>query len=168
VHIGKRGTGHALAGLVGMTDLFGAAGETVGAEGQLFFSSVTVNGSAVYGNFDEFDFDLWNLHLDGTFFATENFGVTGGVSHSEADSSGSDFNWTTWSADAAYRFAGSPFSLFAGYAYTDYDDTGGEADTWRFGIRYDFGTDSLQSSSQTGASLNGADAFASQLRKVPF
>jgi hypothetical protein len=164
VHIAKRGSGHTLAGVVGMTDIFGLSGETIGAEGQMFFSSVTVNGSAVYGNFDEADFDVWNLHLDGTFFVTENFGLTGGVNHSEADSSGSEFDWTTWSADAAYRFANSPFSVFGGYAYTDFDDAGGEADTWRIGVRYDFGTDSLQASSQTGASLNGASAFASQLR----
>jgi hypothetical protein len=167
VHFAKRGSGHSLGGFVGLTDFFGASGQTVGAEGQLFFSSVTVNGSAAYVNFDDADVDVWNLHVDGTYFFTDNFGVTGGVSHSNADDGGSDFEWTTWSADAAYRFAGSGFSVFGGYAYTDFDDAGATADTFRIGLRYDFGTDSLQSSSQTGASLNGASAFIAQAKFLP-
>jgi hypothetical protein len=163
VHAGVRSASHTIAGFVGLTDVFGSSGATIGAEGQLFFSSVTVNGSAVYASFDDGDVDITNLHVDGTFYLSENFGLTGGVSHTEAEDT-SEIDWTTWSADAAYRFANSGFSVFGGYAYTDSDDLGGEADTFRIGLRFDFGTDSLQSSSQTGASLNGANALASQLR----
>lgn len=154
VNLGMRGGSHAFYGFVGLSDVFALSFINLGVGGQLYLGNATLNGSIGWSDADDFDISTTDVRLDGTWFFTDNFGVTGQVGWAETDAGGTETDWTTLGAAAAWRFTGTDWTANAGYQNIDAD--GGDADVFRLGFSYNIGTSSERERSQAGASFNGA------------
>lgn len=154
INLGMRGDNHAFYGFAGLSDAFALSFINVGVGGQLYLGNATINGSIGYAEADDFDISVTDARVDGTYFFTDNFGLTAQVGFAEADTGGTDSDWTTLGAGAAWRFGGTGWTANAGYQNIDAD--GGEADVFRLGFTYNIGTGSERERSQAGASFNGA------------
>ncbi|MEZ6022551.1 MAG: hypothetical protein R3C16_03845 [Hyphomonadaceae bacterium] len=154
VNLGVRSDTHAFYGFVGLSDMVALSGVNLGIGGQLYMSRATINASLGYADFDTADVSITDLHVDGTWFFTDNFGVGAEAGWAEGEFS-PDIDWTTLGLFGTYRFAGSPVSVNLGYRNQDFDG-GGEVDTWRLGFTYNIGTSSEIERSRDGASFNGA------------
>lgn len=139
----------------------------LGLEGQANLAPATsVYGQAGYGNVDDlFDADIWAVRGEVRHFFTDNFRLTGSLGWSNIDVKAAP-SVDTWNAglEAEYQFAGTPFSVVAGYDHFDADDIDTNADTFRVGFRYTFGG-TLKDRDQSGASLGSASKlFGAGLR----
>ncbi|MBL8536387.1 MAG: hypothetical protein JNM59_03165 [Hyphomonadaceae bacterium] len=156
-HYGMRSDTHSVAGYVGLQDFYLYSGLAFGVEGQLHLSNTTLGGSVSHVTFGDIDLDATVAHVDGAYFITPDFSLTGSVSYGDFD--GSD--GTMWGIGGEYRFAGSPTSVSLGYRQGDMDSF--EVDAWTIGLNFDLGTGSLQERTQSGPSWSGAktlnDAF---------
>lgn len=149
VAFGTRNDSYAFYGFVGLSDLFAASATSYGIGGQYYLSNMTFNGSYGISDWDG-GLDMTNLHVDATYFFTDNLSVT-----AEAGETDLDFtDFTTLGVGATWRPDGSNFTFNAGYRNMDFDNTDG--DQWRLGFTYNMGTASERERSQSGASLNGA------------
>lgn len=148
---GVRNDSYALYGFLGHESLLVASGIQVGAGGQLYLGSATLNGTIGIVDFD--GASVTAATVDGTWFFTPNFGLTGEVGYGEADAAG-DPDWTAYGIGGTWRLTGSPVSFDFGYRQIDGD--GVDADQWRLGLSFDFGTGTAQERSQDGPSFNGA------------
>lgn len=144
---GVRNDNHAVYGFVGQTNLFFGDSLNLGVGGQMYLPRATLNGSLGYADFD--GGSATNVHVDGTYFFTDNFGVTGDLGYIDFDSG----SLNIYGVGATYRFAGSPVSLDAGYQVADGDS--GDVDFFRLGFNINFGTETAREQSQSGASFNG-------------
>ncbi len=156
VSLGTRNDHHALYGWAGLSDVVSLSATSVGVGGQLYLGQATINGSVGFTDIDAADISVTNISVDGTYFFTDNLGLTAVAGHAEADDL--DVDWTTLGVGGVWRFTDSPFTLNLGYRNLDFD--GGEVDVWRLGFTYSFGSASEHDRSRTGASFNGArEAF---------
>jgi hypothetical protein len=136
----------------GLIGIFGGAGDAtnfivrdsvrhglIGAEAQVYWGPVTLYGQAGYnstlgqltsGFFDSIQ--AWFVRGTGRFYVNPNFRLEGTVLYANGDVdfvSGvpvtQDFKTWLWRAKGEYKFAGSPFSLFALYegSQTKFDQT---------------------------------------------
>ena len=156
--LGMRNEGHAFYGFLGMSDVDAFSSTNLGVGGQLFLDRFTLNGSYGHAEIDTVNVDFDSLHIDGTYFFTDNFGVGAELGQSEIDAGGGD-EWTTLGVNGVYRFNGSPFAINAAYRNLDFD-LGGEAEVLRIGFTYNIGTSSELERSRSGASFNGARVLA--------
>jgi hypothetical protein len=137
----------------GLIGIFGGAGDAtsfilgdsmrhglIGAEGQVYWGPVTLYGQAGYnstlGGISSFFFDsfqAWFARGTARVYVNPNFRLEGTVLYANGDVdyvSGvpftQDFETLLWRAKAEYKFASSPFSIFATYegSRTKYDSTG--------------------------------------------
>src|SRR5262245_42357781 len=154
VNLGARSDSHAIYGFAGLSDFAAISFINVGVGGQLYLGNVTVDGSVGYANADDDDLSVTDASVDGTWFFTDNFGLTGRVGWAQVDEGGGgDFDATTLGVGAAWRPDGSNFTFNAGYDSVDGD--GGDGSAWRLGLTYNIGTSSERERSQSGASFNG-------------
>jgi hypothetical protein len=136
----------------GLIGIFGGVGDAsnyvfddpvrhgvIGAEGQVYWGPVTLYGQAGYnstlGQLESDIFDsiqAWFVRGTARVYATPNFRLEGTVLYANGDVdfvSGvpftQDFETWLWRAKAEYKFASSPFSIFATYegSQTKYDTT---------------------------------------------
>jgi hypothetical protein len=149
VNFGTRNDTYAFYGFVGLSDLFALSATNYGIGGQYYLSNMTFNASAGMTDWDG-GLDMSNIHVDGTYFFTDNFGVTAEAGRTDIDVT----DWTTLGVGAQWRPDGTNFTFNAGYRNLDFD--GGDADQWRIGFTYNIGSGSARENSQSGASLNGA------------
>lgn len=154
VNLGMRGDSHAVYGFVGLSDAFAISFINLGVGGQLYLGNATINGSIGWSDADDFDLSTTSARLDGTWFFTDNFGLTGEVGWAETETGGADIDFTTLGVGAAWRFAGTGWTANAGYQNVDPDT--GDADIFRLGVSYNIGTSSERERSQEGASFDGA------------
>jgi len=157
-HAFARNTGHLIGGFVnfGGTDFGGGFDYdyyTLGAEGALYMSRTTLNGTLSWSDSEDLDSSLTALDLGITHFVTDNFSIGGNVGFGEIDG-GSDF--TTLGVGGEYQFASFPISLYGGYSTTDFDGT--DADTLSLRVRYNFGG-TLFDRDRSGASLTRNAGF---------
>jgi hypothetical protein len=153
VNLGARSEGHAMYGFAGLSDMLALSFVNVGVGGQLYLGNVTVDGSVGYANSDDADLSVTDANVDGTWFFTDNFGLTGRVGWAQVDDGSNDTDATTLGVGAAWRPDGSNFTFNAGYDSVDGDNDG---NVWRLGLTYNIGTSSERERSQSGASFNGA------------
>lgn len=137
----------AFGGVLSSRDFGYASGWSLGAEGQMNLGPVVLEGEAGLGTIEAFggNADTTNADVSATWYATPDFSIGLGYYYFDIDG---DTQFDTWSLDGEYRFQGSQFSVFGGYAQTDVEDT--EIDAWRIGLRYGFGDDTLQGRRMTG------------------
>lgn len=157
VHIFTRNDSYAFGGFAGFTS-DEATGWIVGAEGAAYFDRFSLAGSVLIGAGRESDDEIFNIGGAGTFFITDNFSVGVDANWYEFDFSGSSQDGTIYGVNGEYQFAGTGFSVFAGYHASDEDYFGfdKENNTFTIGGRYNFDTPSLLARDRSGASMLGA------------
>jgi hypothetical protein len=163
VHYGVRNESHGFAGFVGVEEFFGASGIDLGVEGQFHLTNFTVNGSLGYMDFGDVDLSGYSAQVDGAYYVTPNFAITGLLSYTE-ESDSFDTDWTSYGVGGEWRFGSGPVSLLAGYRHLEIEDADG--DTWTIGFNFDLGTDSLQDRARSGPSFNGASALHNNLHQI--
>jgi hypothetical protein len=168
VNLGMSNDSHSVYGFVTMADLLASSGIGVGVGGQMHFAQASVNGSVAYLDIGEALLDsgsLTNVHLDGTWFATDNLGVYGEVGWTEGEFDGSDeTDWTTLGIGVNYRFDNSPWTVYAGYQNREFDE--GDIDSFRVGFSYAIGTGTSREEMQSGPGWNGAESVYQEIRAV--
>lgn len=139
----------AVGGVLSSRDYYYGNAWTVGVEAQKHLGNLVLEGEGSVGTVEWIYGDetgTYNFDANGTFYFTPDFSV--GVGYQYLDIDELDNGIDTWNVDAEYKFDGSPFSVFAGWAQSDYDSS--DAETWRIGGRYAFGDDTLQGRRTTG------------------
>lgn len=159
-HVISRNDSYAFGGYAGFGSAYGQTIYMVGLEGQLYMPNVTVDGALQWGDMsDGYDYTAWDARVSGSYFVNDNFAVNGGISYTSFDDY--DDNATDFNIGATYRFTGSGFSVNGSYTNEswDYGSSDADADIFRVGFSYDFGTDSLKERSQQGASFDNERPF---------
>lgn len=128
---------------------------TIGAEAQKTFDRATLTGSIAYSDF--LQAQAWNAGVDAAFYPTAALRLNGVVQYSSTDGllgSGTFDAWT-YGVGAEYRVAATPYSVFGRYETTSYDTIDIDVDTFKLGVRYNFGG-SLQDQDRAGANIGRA------------
>jgi len=163
LHYGMRNDNYSIGGFVSMDELFIYSGLGLGLEGQWYLPNMVFNGSVAYTDFSDLDVSTTSVSLDGSYFFTPNFSVTGQVSLADDEIYGDDV--TVWGIGGEYRFADQPFSIELGYRQADvYDD---DASSFTIGFNIDLGADSLYDRATNGPSLSGASYAHQTIGIVP-
>jgi len=167
VALGIRNDNHALYGHFGLSDLSGISFTNVGIGGQLYLGQATINGSLghAWSDVGGGDVTITGLHFDGTWYFTDNFGVSAEAGWAEAEFLGVDNDSDTLGIGGVYRFNNSPFAINGNYRNVDND--GFELDVWQLGFTYNIGSGSEREHSQSGSSWNGGEnLFLSSLYSI--
>lgn len=151
-------------GFGGFSSIYGQTLYMLGGEGQWNHSNFSLDGSLTYGaTSDGYDYEMWDVRIGGDYFLSPDFALNGAISNTTLEYSSGETDVTGLELGAAYRFANSPFSVEGGYRYEQWEyDGGSEADAniFRIGVSFDFGSGSLQERVQEGASFNNAISIA--------
>lgn len=147
-HLFYDGGPWAIGGVLSNRDLGVASAWLLGVEGQTHLGALVLEGEAGFGTLETFgvDADVFNADANATWYLTDSFSINGGVAIFDIDEL--DDEMVTYGIDGEYKFQNSPFSVFAGYSQTDFEDV--DVDGWRIGVRYGFGDGSLRERRQTG------------------
>jgi hypothetical protein len=128
----------------------------VGVEGQAALApNLTLYGQAGYGYSDDLDqANLWAVRGEVRYFLNDNIKLQGSAGYTKVDTDnlGNLDAWTV-GAEGEYQFAGTPWSVTAGYDYTDSKDLDVKGHTFRIGGRYTFGGQTLKARDAAGADL---------------
>lgn len=135
---------------------------SAGAEGQLFLEQVNLGGALGYFNVEDLDVDGFGVSGTATFFATDNFALSGTAGYASAEIEDLDVDLDGWNVGvgAEYQFAAAPVSVFAAYSRTDIEDVDLEADSFSIGVAYSFGSATLKERERSGPSLGGLGGLA--------
>lgn len=154
-HLNRKLGGALVGGFAGFYATDGLNVWGVGAEGQFAVNdAVTLYGQAGYGNTDKAgDADLWAVRGEVRYFINENFKVQGTASYLKVQAAGPDADIWGLGVEGEYQFAGTPWSIRAGYDYGDSDDLDVKSHTFRIGGRYTFGGATLKAREAAGADL---------------
>jgi hypothetical protein len=132
----------------------------IGPEGQVYFGNLTLYGQAYYGKLDSsdgFNADIWGARGVARYFLHDNFKLEGEVGFRNYSEGGDDLDVWTLAAQADYRFADSPFSVFGRYQFDTFSDgPGADLDTHKFlvGFRGTFGAKTLMEEDRYGATMD--------------
>ena len=155
INLGMRTDTHAIYGWVGLADVFAASATHIGIGGQLYMSNLVLEGSVGMADIDGADASPVNISAGGTWYFNDNLGVSGRVSHTDADGFwGPNDDYNTIGISGEYRFANSPVSAFIGFAKNDTDPD--DVTTWSLGMHVDLGSESLRDRQTHGPGWNGA------------
>ena len=145
----------------------------IGADAHLYLGSFTLAAQGAYwNNFDSEDegasADIdkaWEVSLEGRFFLTENFKLTGRVSYDYNNETTADEEWDAWrfGGSAEYQFESTPVSVFAGYTRVEgtiYGDNM-DSDIFKAGLTLHLNQDTLMAEDRNGASFStpSVDSF---------
>ena len=169
VHVAYRTDDYAVGGFYGMQNWYGHDIQQVGVEAQKYFSGVTLQGSAAYGEHDGPYWDsysAWDAQASANFYVNPNTTVGVGVGYAAFDYYGGETELTTVEVNGEYRFPNTRYSVRAAYIRGDASDTYVDytTDTFQVGLVIDLGAGGAQERDQKGASLSGADAFDTHWR----
>lgn len=142
-HVFHDGGDWAVGALLDYQSLYGASLWTLGTEAQYTAGAFVLEADLGLVTSETFGVneDAWRMSAAATWFANPDLSVTGSINHLDPTDSSTEI--TAYGLDAEYRFAGTAYSVFGGYAYTDIG-SGTEFDTWSIGLRYGFGDGTLQ------------------------
>jgi hypothetical protein len=159
-HAIMRNDQYAIGGYAGFGGIYSQTLYMVGAEGQMYFGNMTLGGAVSYGDTsDGYDYTAWDARINGAYFVNPNFELNATVSWTNWDDY--DDTATGYGVGARYRFDGSRFSVSGNYLREnwDYGTSDADADVFKVGVSYAFGSDSLQDENQHGASFDAASRF---------
>lgn len=163
-HYGMRNDNYGLGAFVSLQEFSILSGLGVGVEGQLHMTNFVFNGSLGHLDFQDGDISGFGAQIDGAYYFSPNFAITGLYSHFSGDDD-LDVEWDTYGIGGEWRFAGSPASIVLGYRHVEIEDV--EGDNWTIGFNFDLGTDSLQDRARSGPSFNGASALHNNMNVLP-
>lgn len=127
---------------------------SLGVEGQTALTdAVTLYGQAGWGDSEQLDATLWAVRGELRYFPNENLKLQGSAGWAKADTDFGDVDAWTVGAEAEYQFAGTPWSVLAGYDYGDSNDADIKSHTFKIGGRYTFGGQTLKARDASGADL---------------
>lgn len=158
------GTGH-LGYRMGDTNLVGlfAGAEhneeatlwAVGLEGQNTSSMGGIDVQVGYGRADELDgVDFWAERIEGRLYPMDNVRLALNLGGTQLKTDIGDTSLWNIGGTAEYQFSAMPISIWGGYERGEWSDVDLTSDTWRVGVRYNFGG-SLHDRDAAGASLGG-------------
>jgi hypothetical protein len=129
---------------------------SLGLEGQVpVTDQISLYGQAGWASADDLDnANLWAVRGEARYFPQDNIKLQGqaGWNTVDTDHLGSYDTWTV-GVEGEYQFAGTPWSILAGYDYADSHDIDVKANTFRVGGRYTFGGQTLKQRDASGADL---------------
>lgn len=153
-HVNGKFGGALLGGFGGVSASDDLTIWSLGVEGQAALTDkVTLYGQAGWGDIENTSADLWALRGELRYFANENLKLQAQAGYEKLDTNFGDVDGWTVGAEAEYQFAGTPWSVLAGYDYADSDDLGAKTHTFKVGARYTFGAPSLKARNDAGADL---------------
>jgi len=156
LHLNTKVGGNALLGAFGGVD---ASDDltiwSLGVEGQAAVTDkVTLYGQAGWGDVENVGgVDLWAVRGELRYFANENWKVQAQAGYLNIDTNFGNVDGWSIGAETEYQFAGTPWSVTAGYDYADLNDAPVKSHTFRIGARYTFGAPSLKARDAAGADL---------------
>ncbi len=157
-HALYNGDGWRAGGFAGFGSVYGQTMYLLGGEGQWNTSNFSFDGALTYGaTSDGYDYEVWDVRVGGDYFFTPDFALNGSLSSTQLEYCCGDTDIFAVGIGAAYRFANSPFSIEGGYRHEEWEYSGGgdaDANVFRLGVSFDFGSGSLQERVQQGASFN--------------
>lgn len=167
------GTVHLNGKLVGGVRAGGFAGATVGedltlwavgVEGQANLGPATlVSAQLGYGKVKDLgDLDFWAGRAELRHFVTDNFKLQGSAGLTKADVAGANLDFWNLGAEAEYQFSGTPWSVVGGYEHGEIKDVDLSNDTFRLGVRYNFGG-TLRQRDQAGSLGSVSNLFGGTL-----
>jgi len=154
-HLFTRNESYAIGGFFGLSDVDDSTVWNVGVEGQTYMANTTLAGSFSYGQFDDADLDSWSLNGEARYFVSDNFRLDAGLGWTRLTDGDDNVDGWNFGIGGEYQFASAPISLTAGYTHSTLDDVDVSADTFRVGLRYNFGAGTLKERDRSGASFNG-------------
>ena len=129
---------------------------SLGVEGQAEVApNFVLYGQGAWGRGDGLDgADLWAVRGEARYFVTDNAKLQAQAGWSKVDTKhlGSSDTWTV-GVSGEYQFAGTPWSVLAGYDYADAHDLDVKSHTFRIGGRYTFGGATLKARDAAGVDL---------------
>ena len=138
----------------------------IGADAHLYFGNLTLAAQAAYwNNFGTesstatADIDnAWEVSMEGRYFMTDNFKLTGRVSYDYNNSTSSGEKWDGWrfGGGAEYQFDSTPLSVFANYTRVEgtiYGDNM-DSDIFKFGLTLHLNQNTLMAEDRNGASFS--------------
>lgn len=127
----------------------------VGLEGQAkATANDTVYGQVGYGSSHDLgNPDLWAARAEWRHFFTDNVKLQGSAGYVNADTDFGHLNTWSLGLEGEYRFAGSPWSVRAGYDFSRTDKLDTNDNAFRIGARYTFGAGSLKARDDAGADM---------------
>jgi len=124
-----------------------------GIEGQNTSSMAGVAVQIGYGRADDLDgADFWAGRIEGRLYPTDNVRLSLNAGETQLKGDGGDTSLYNIGATAEYQFSSMPISVWGGYERGEWNDADLSADTWRLGVRYNFGG-SLRERDAAGASM---------------
>ncbi|MNR10795.1 hypothetical protein D3C85_1270610 [compost metagenome] len=154
-HVSRIFKGVRVGGFAGFqnNELFDIA--TFGAEAQKTFQRATLTGSVSYSDF--LQAEAWNVGADAAYYPMAALRLNAGVGYATIDGAfgGEEIESWTYGVGAEYRVAATPYSVFGRYETTSYDDIDLDVDTFKIGVRYNFGG-SFQDQDRAGANIGRA------------
>jgi hypothetical protein len=127
----------------------------VGLEGQTKLGAQNVvYGQVGYGSSNDLgNPDVWSGRAELRHFYTDNAKVQASVGYLHAKTDIVTFDAWNAGLEGEYQFAGTPWSVLAGYDYSRSDKLDASNNTFRLGARYTFGGASLKARDEAGADL---------------
>jgi len=160
LHVFHRTDGYLFGGYFGYDEpAFGADSFSLGVEGQLYLSRLSLDGAVAYTTAEggaAFDESGATMRAGATWFPTDNLSIGAGYRNLDVDGIGVE----TTSLNAEWQFGSAPLSVTAGYRTNEFENSAIDGfDTWEIGVRWSLGTGSLFERNRSGASLPTAGAI---------
>lgn len=155
-HLTKMWTSDVRAGGFVAADSLGTGNTawTYGAEAQMYLDRATLTGVVAYTDANSFSTEATTVAADAAYYVLPNLRLNAGITYNDVKVAGSSENAWTYGVSGEYQIAETPFSVTAGYAYTDFADL--DINTLSIGVRYSFGGD-LQARDRAGANLGNVN-----------
>ncbi|HYE46980.1 MAG TPA: outer membrane beta-barrel protein [Caulobacter sp.] len=157
--------GSQLGGFVGGTtgEAFDLAG--AGIEGRFRLAeNWRLDGAAGYASGDA---EGWGVRSELRIFAGDNTRLDGFAALSGFGTDLGDFQGWSFGVGGEHQFAGAPISLFARFEHSEADDLDLAADTFRIGVRWNFGGGTLRDRYLEGQSAPAfTDLFGGDLLRA--
>jgi hypothetical protein len=145
---------------IGILNYYGEGGKMVGLETRTSWGNFSLQGSTAYAAFNyNPDYDGYDVRLDGRYFFSPNFALTGNLGETWFDGAyGNDAEATDVGIGLAYQYANG-LELSGGYQSTHFDFDGGgdnSVDSLRIAVSFHLNGGTMQDETNHGASWTGA------------
>lgn len=160
VHAGTKAGNWEVGGFLGILNYYGDGGKMIGLEARTSSGDFSFQGSAAYVGFDWWtDYYAYDVRLDGDYFFSPNFALTGNLGETWFTFDTTDYEATDAGIGLAYQFSNG-MELNGGYQYSNFDVSNGgtdyDTDTFWIGLSYHLNGGTLQDETNHGASWRGA------------
>jgi opacity protein-like surface antigen len=160
-HVNTKLGGAIVGGFAGVNATTNQTIWGLGLEGQTKLGEAnSLYGQAGYAHSDDLDHaDIWGVRAELRHFYADNIRVQASAGYWNADSRSVNVDAWNLGVEGEYQFAGTPWSVLAGYDYADADKLDLKSNTFRVGGRYTFGGATLKARDESGADFGSFRRF---------